>query len=55
MPLPNKKAKVIIFVGGGNATIQLNIPIISKMYKDICDFGISWMLLEYHIGMQAFL
>ena len=42
------------FAGGENATIQLNIPSLSKIYKDIGEFWNSWMLLEYYIGMQGF-
>ena len=49
-----KKCQINNFAGGGDATIQLNIPIISKIYKSICCFWISWMSLEYYIGMQGF-
>ena len=48
-----KNCQINNFAGGGNATIQLNIPNTSKVYKIICEFWISWML-EYCIGMQGF-
>ena len=42
-----KKCQINNFAGGGNATKQLSIQIISKIYKHICEFWTPWMLLEY--------
>ena len=55
MSLPNQKNQINNFAGGENATLQLNIPTRSKIYKDRCEFGIPWILLELYIGMQVFM